>query len=94
MFPTIRVSTQISQPDVVAGVTKNEGEAPLAGGHPAGGGAEEAVLDVDWMSLAVSPGPGRQTMKLQDVAVISHSLVNLNLAPRESILKKSLNKLF
>ena len=77
VFPTIRISTQISQPDVVAGVTENEGEAPLAGGHPAGGGAEEAVLEVD-RAASTSPHTGN-TVELEDVAVLCHSLVHLHL---------------
>ena len=77
MFPTIRISTQISEPDVVAGVTENKGEAPLAGGHPAGGGAEEAVLEVD-RAASTSPHTGN-TVELEDVAVLCHSLVHLHL---------------
>ena len=77
MFPTIRISTQISQPDVVACVTENKGEAPLAGGHPAGGGAEEAVLEIH--GTAVTSSPGGDTVELENVTILSHSLVNLNL---------------
>ena len=73
MFPSVSVSPEVPEPDVIAEVVEDESEAAGPRGHPAGGGAEEAVLDVDWVTLT------RETMELQDVAIISDSLVNLNL---------------
>ena len=73
MFPPVGVSPEVPEPDVIAEVVEDESEAAGPRGHPAGGGAEEAVLDVDWVTLT------RETMELQDVAIISDSLVNLNL---------------
>ena len=74
VFPPISVSPEVPEPDVIAEVVEDESEAAGPRGHPAGGGAEEAVLDVDWVTVT------RETMELEDIAVISDSLVNLNLA--------------
>ena len=73
----VSVSPEVPEPDVIAEVVEDESEAGGPRGHPAGGGAEEAVLDVDGVTLTIAPGG--QTMELQDVAVIGNSLVYLNL---------------
>ena len=82
MFPAVGVSSEVPEPDVIAEVVEDEAEAARSGGHPAGGGAEEAVLDVDWVS--VTSAAGGKAMELEDVAVISNSLVYLNLEKRIS----------
>ena len=83
MFPPVGVSPEVPEPDVIAEVVEDESEAAGPRGHPAGGGAEEAVLDVDWVTLT------RETMELQDVAVISDSLVNLNLVTNNVYLERN-----
>ena len=77
VFSPVSVSPEVPEPDVIAEVVEDKSEAAGSRGHPAGGGAEEAVLDVDWVT--VTSAAGGETMELEDVAVISDSLVNLNL---------------
>ena len=77
MFSSVSVSPEVPEPDVIAEVIEDKSEAVGPRGHPAGGGAEEAVLDVDWVT--VTSAAGGETMELKDVSVISNSLVNLNL---------------
>ena len=75
--PPVSVSSEVPEPDVIAEVIEDESEAAGSRGHPAGGGAQEAVLDVDGVTLTTTAGG--QTVELQDVAVIGYSLVYLNL---------------
>ena len=82
VFPAISVSSEVPEPDVISEVVEDETEAARSGGHPAGGGAEEAVLDVDWMT--VTSAAGGEAVELEDVAIISNSLVYLNLEKRIS----------
>ena len=82
VFPAIGVSSEVPEPYVISEVLEDEAEAATSGGHPAGGGAEEAVLDVDWVT--VTSAVGGEAMELKDVAVISNSLVHLNLEKRIS----------
>ena len=77
VFPAIGVSSEVPEPDVIAEVVEDEAEAARSGGHPAGGGAEEAVLEVD-RAASTSPHTGN-TVELEDVAVLCHSLVHLHL---------------
>ena len=77
MSPAVSIATQISKPDIPAEVTENEGEAVPPRGDPTGGGAEEAVLEIN--GTAVTSSPGRDTVELENVTILSHSLVNLNL---------------
>ena len=84
--PPVSVSPEVPEPDVIAEVVEDECEAGGPRGHPAGGGAEEAVLDVHRVTLALAPGG--QTVELQDVAIIGDSLVYLNLV--KNILRQTL----
>ena len=82
MFPAVGVSSEVPEPDVIAEVVEDEAEAARSGGHPAGGGAEEAVLDV--YRVTVTSAVCGEAMELKDVAVISDSLMYLNLEKRIS----------
>ena len=82
VFPAVGVSSEVPEPDVIAEVVEDEAKAARARGHPASGGAEEAVLDIDWMS--VTSAAGGEAVELEDVAIISNSLVHLNLEKRLS----------
>ena len=85
MSPSVSVSPEVPEPDVIAEVVEDESEAGGPRGHPARGGAEEAVLDVHRVTLALAPGG--QTVELQDIAVIGDGLVYLNLV--KNILRQT-----